>query len=173
MDYAVKSTALTSRAGQTALPGGKVDEEDGDVLDSCESRPPIHPSISTVLVSACLPISSGCEANEEVAFLDDESILDGLRAAQGEVAHIFDHPLEALLDPELARGEKLVSIGSEDWPCEAGLYVSPRRFLRPHACASKNSFFVVSSVGGLIELHGQRPGWARRTACIVFGALPL
>ncbi|KAH8983187.1 hypothetical protein EDB92DRAFT_1891481 [Lactarius akahatsu] len=51
-----------------------------------------------------------------VALLDDVSILDGLRAAPGEVAHIFDHPLEALLDPELARDEKL------DWPYEAELY---------------------------------------------------
>jgi coenzyme A diphosphatase NUDT7 len=51
-----------------------------------------------------------------VALLDDVSIIDGLRAAPGEVAHIFDHPLEALLDPELAWGEKLVLVGTEDWP---------------------------------------------------------
>ena len=63
-----------------------------------------------------------------VALLDDVSILDGLRASPGEVAHIFDHPLEALLDPELARSEKLVPVGSEDWPYEEELYVSPRRF---------------------------------------------
>lgn len=49
-----------------------------------------------------------------VALLDDVSILDGLCAAPGEAAHTLDHPLEALLDPELARGENLVPIGSED-----------------------------------------------------------
>ena len=65
-----------------------------------------------------------------IAFLDDVVILDGLRAAPGEVARIFDHPLEALLDPELAltpeREEKatLVPLGSDDWPCEADLRVS-------------------------------------------------
>jgi peroxisomal coenzyme A diphosphatase NUDT7 len=58
-----------------------------------------------------------------VALLDDASILDGLRASPSEVAHIFDHPLEALLDPELARKEALVPLGSVDWPYEAELYV--------------------------------------------------
>ena len=41
-----------------------------------------------------------------VVLLDDVSILDGLDAALGEVAHVFDCPLEALPDPELAHGEK-------------------------------------------------------------------
>ncbi|KAN0138871.1 hypothetical protein V8E53_003259 [Lactarius tabidus] len=57
-----------------------------------------------------------------VAPLDYVSILDGLCAALREVAHIFDHPLEALLSPELARSERLVPIGSEDWPHEAEFY---------------------------------------------------
>ena len=90
-----------------------------------------------------------------VALLDDVSILDGLRAAPGEVAHIFTHPLEALLDPELARSEKLVPMGSEDWPYEAELYVSRRHFCAPRVCTYKNCFFAISFVG-LTELHGQR-----------------
>jgi coenzyme A diphosphatase NUDT7 len=81
-----------------------------------------------------------------VALLDDVSMLDGLRAAPGEVAHIFDHSLEALLDPELARGEKLVSIGSEDWPYEAELYVSLRPPTYTTSSAAKN--LAVSFVGG-------------------------
>ena len=81
------------------------------------------------------------------------SILDGLCASPGEVAHIFDHPLEALLDPELARSEKLVPVGSEDWPYEEELYVSPRRlFLRSHARVAKIwSFSFV-----WVEFQGQR-----------------
>ena len=65
-----------------------------------------------------------------IAFLDDISVLEELRAAPGEVARIFDHPLEALLDPELLplllrdSEEKLVSFGSEDWPYETELHVS-------------------------------------------------
>jgi peroxisomal coenzyme A diphosphatase NUDT7 len=61
-----------------------------------------------------------------IAFLDDLSVLEELRAAPGEVARIFDHPLEALLDPELLRDseERLVPLGSEDWPYETELHVS-------------------------------------------------
>jgi peroxisomal coenzyme A diphosphatase NUDT7 len=61
-----------------------------------------------------------------IAFLDDTSVLEDLRAAPGEVARIFDHSLEALLDPELLRDseEKLVPLGSEDWPYETELHVS-------------------------------------------------
>jgi hypothetical protein len=58
-----------------------------------------------------------------VAYLDDVSVLEALRAEPSEVARIFDHPLEALLDPELAREEGLVPIGSEDWPYEEELHV--------------------------------------------------
>lgn len=58
-----------------------------------------------------------------VALLDDVSILEELRPAPAEVTCIFDHPLEALLDPELARQETLVPLGSNDWQYEAELYV--------------------------------------------------
>jgi hypothetical protein len=37
-----------------------------------------------------------------------------VRRTGGEVGDIFDHLLEGLLDPELARGETLVPIGSKD-----------------------------------------------------------
>ena len=61
-----------------------------------------------------------------IAFLDDISVLEELCASPREVARIFDHPLEALLDPELLRDseEKLVTIGSEDWPYETEFHVS-------------------------------------------------
>jgi hypothetical protein len=59
-----------------------------------------------------------------VAYLEDVSVLEELRAAPHEVARIFDHPLEAVLDPELARDQEgLVPHGSEDWPYEPELYV--------------------------------------------------
>ncbi len=62
-----------------------------------------------------------------IAFLEDISVVEELRAAPGEVARIFDHPLEALLDPELLlrdSEEKLVPLGSEHWPYETELHVS-------------------------------------------------
>jgi coenzyme A diphosphatase NUDT7 len=68
-----------------------------------------------------------------IVFLDDTSVLEELRAAPREVARIFDHPLEALLDPELLRDseDELVPLGSEDWSYETELHVSlsPRVFL--------------------------------------------
>jgi len=124
-----RSKELRSHPGQTALPGGKVDEEDGDVIETAfreaneEVALPLHsPHVHTLCTLDPFISQYKVVVTPVVALLDDVSILDGLRAAPGEVAHIFDHPLEALLDPELARGEKLVSVGSEDWPYEAELY---------------------------------------------------
>ena len=59
-----------------------------------------------------------------VAVLTRPSVLDGLKAAQTEVACIFTHPLKAILDPDLARNEPLVALGSGDWPYDKELYVS-------------------------------------------------
>ena len=63
-----------------------------------------------------------------IAFLDDVSVLEELRAAPGEVACIFDHPLEALLDPGLLRDcdseQTLVPLGSEHWQYETEFHVS-------------------------------------------------
>ena len=168
-----RSKELRSHPGQTALPGGKVDEGDAGVVETAVSLS----SFSLLLVPLCDragPLTTPRhfffwfgqfrEANEEVAFplrsphvhtlctldpfiskyelvvtpvvalLDDVSVLEGLRAAPGEVAHIFDHPLEALLDPELARSEALVPLGSGDWPYEAEFHVRsscswPRAFV--------------------------------------------
>lgn len=58
-----------------------------------------------------------------VAFLADTGLLDSLIAADGEVAHIFTHPLEALLDPSIARQEPLVAPGTEDWIYDDTLHV--------------------------------------------------
>lgn len=43
----------------------------------------------------------------------------------GEVDRIFDHPLEAILDPALAAKENLAPKGSEDWIYEEELHVCP------------------------------------------------
>ncbi|KAH9029876.1 NUDIX hydrolase domain-like protein [Lactarius pseudohatsudake] len=124
-----RSKELRSHPGQTALPGGKVDEEDGDVIETAfreaneEVAFPLHSSHVHILCTLDPFVSQyKVIVTPVVALLDDVSILDDLRAAPGEVAHIFDHPVEALLDPELARDEKLVPVGSEDWPYESGLY---------------------------------------------------
>lgn len=78
-----------------------------------------------------------------IAFLDDVAVLDGLRAAPGEVACIFDHPLEAMLEPELLLKREgregreelaLVPRGSDDWPYETELHVSFLTFILGCVC---------------------------------------
>jgi hypothetical protein len=59
-----------------------------------------------------------------IALLTDLSVLNNLKASEAEVDRIFDHPLEAVLDPTLASKELLVAIGSEDWPYEVKYHVS-------------------------------------------------
>lgn len=59
-----------------------------------------------------------------VAVLTRPSLLKELKAQEGEVACIFTHPLKALLDPSIAKGESLVEPGTEDWPYQEDLYVS-------------------------------------------------
>jgi peroxisomal coenzyme A diphosphatase NUDT7 len=58
-----------------------------------------------------------------VAYLSDLTVLDGLRACETEVDHIFDHPLEMFLDPTLNEGEILSERGSELWPYKEELHV--------------------------------------------------
>ena len=154
-----RSKELRSQSGQTALPGGKVDEADAGVVETAVSLSLFPCLLLVPLWDRAGPLTTSRhfgqfrEADEEVAFslrsphvhtlctldpfvsrndlvvtpvvalLDDVSVLEGLRAAPGEVSHIFDHPLEALLDPKLARSEALVPLGSEDWPYEAELHV--------------------------------------------------
>ena len=65
-----------------------------------------------------------------VAFLADTSVLQRLKAAENEVSCIFSHPLEAILDPSLSEKEKLVPIGSEDWPYQTEYHVREKHLLR-------------------------------------------
>jgi coenzyme A diphosphatase NUDT7 len=67
---------------------------------------------------------------------DPQSILSQLSPNEGEVDHIFHHPLEALLDPDPnlipvldVEREKFSVIGGEDWPYETEWYVSTFRQL--------------------------------------------
>jgi hypothetical protein len=63
-----------------------------------------------------------------VAYLTNPSVLTDLVASENEVSCIFTHPLEALLDPLIAKGEQLVMMGSEDWPYTTILHVWEKVF---------------------------------------------
>ncbi|WVW78330.1 hypothetical protein I302_100284 [Kwoniella bestiolae CBS 10118] len=133
---------LTTRAktmrrhpSQTALPGGKVDPEDPDVIHTARREafeeiglPLDHPSIHhlTILepVMTILPLNSHMKnhivVTPVVCFISSPSILPNLIPNADEVDAIFTHPLKGcltgLLDDRDLEG--LVDIGGEWWPHE-------------------------------------------------------
>ncbi|KAG6840120.1 hypothetical protein C0991_008880 [Blastosporella zonata] len=124
-----RSKTLRTHPGQTALPGGRVDDTDASFIETAFreayeevglplNSPDIHtvavlePSISLYKI-VVIPI---------VAILTRPSLLGELKAEESEVACIFTHPLRGALDPSIAKSEPLVEIGSEDWPYEVELY---------------------------------------------------
>ncbi|KAF8485813.1 NUDIX hydrolase domain-like protein [Russula ochroleuca] len=124
-----RSKELRSHPGQTALPGGKVDQSDAGVVETAfreaneEVGLPLRsPHVHTLCSLEPFVSPKGVLVTPVIAFLDDVGVLDGLQAAPGEVACIFDHPLEAVLEPELLEALALVPRGSDDWPYEAELH---------------------------------------------------
>ncbi|KAJ6582966.1 NUDIX hydrolase domain-like protein [Mycena vulgaris] len=124
-----RSKALRTHAGQTALPGGRADESDLDLVQTAyreaneEVRLPLDsPEIHTLAtLQPCISLHK-LVVTPVIALLTDRSIISTLKAAEDEVAHIFSHPLEAILDPAMARKEALVSPGSEDWIYDTELH---------------------------------------------------
>ncbi|KAI4522136.1 hypothetical protein K525DRAFT_284037 [Schizophyllum commune Loenen D] len=118
-----RSKSLRTHSGQTALPGGRVDPTDANVVETALreaheevklplSSPHVHPiCLLDPFVSAHHLI-----VTPVIALLSDVSVLDTLEANADEVAHIFTHPLHAILDPSEAQSLPLVPKGSEDWP---------------------------------------------------------
>ncbi|EJD49664.1 hypothetical protein AURDEDRAFT_100608 [Auricularia subglabra TFB-10046 SS5] len=128
-----RSLAMRTHAGQTALPGGKADEDEetpaltafreaheevglppstlGSTVHILCSFPPF-PSLHKLLV---VPV---------VAFLTDNNLLAGLERSVSEVDALFYHQLEAVLDPGLANqpGIELAKKGSHNWPYDDDLY---------------------------------------------------
>ncbi|TFK40219.1 NUDIX hydrolase domain-like protein [Crucibulum laeve] len=124
-----RSKALRTHAGQTALPGGKVDDSDKDLFATAfreaheEVGLPLDcPHVYTLgLLKPSISIHK-LIVTPVIAVLTRTEVLGRLKAAEGEVARIFSHPLEAILNPVQAASEPLVSIGSEDWPYETSYY---------------------------------------------------
>ncbi|KAG8892717.1 hypothetical protein FRC00_011682 [Tulasnella sp. 408] len=131
-----RSKELRSHPGQAALPGGKSDEEDETPVrtafrEACEeiglpTAP--HPLAAHIQVLTLLPPQLSLFrllVTPVVAFCHrPDLILPTLKANEAEVAGIFDHPLEAFLDPDVMKrdGERLVEKG-EDWIYEDELHV--------------------------------------------------
>lgn len=143
-----RSKELRTHAGQTALPGGKMDEADNNLVETAVSRylgafneadfhitfkfreafeevrlPLNSPSIYTIGMLAPFLSLHRLVVTPIIALLTEPSVVDTLKASEGEVSRIFSHPLEALLDPTLALREPLVPATSEDWPYATELHV--------------------------------------------------
>ncbi|EKM57847.1 uncharacterized protein PHACADRAFT_251727 [Phanerochaete carnosa HHB-10118-sp] len=124
-----RSKTLRTHPGQTALPGGKMDETDNDVVETAYREafeevglPLHHSSIYTLCVLRPFISLTRLLVSPVVALLTDISVLHRLVPSEGEVEAIFDHPLEAFLDPHLSQQEDLVAIGSEPWPSDEQFY---------------------------------------------------
>ncbi|KAI0709890.1 NUDIX hydrolase domain-like protein [Earliella scabrosa] len=120
-----RDKSLRAHPGQVALPGGKVDTTDADVMETAYREaheevglPRDCPHIHTVCTLRPYIASSKLLVTPVVALLTDTSVLDNLVPAVGEVERIFDHPLEAILEPSLASKENLAAKGSADWVYE-------------------------------------------------------
>ncbi|KAG1887187.1 NUDIX hydrolase domain-like protein, partial [Suillus subluteus] len=160
-----RSKSLRAHPGQTALPGGKADEEDESLVWTAlreaneEVGLPLPPTSSNIhfittlppflsasqllvtpvvvllssppplvpfsLSSSTLDSSSNASPNTPPN-TSSHPILTSLTPSLTEVDRIFDHPLEAMLDPRvlLNKGESLVDVG-EDWPYGAGDVYNP------------------------------------------------
>ncbi|PSS34043.1 hypothetical protein PHLCEN_2v1947 [Hermanssonia centrifuga] len=120
-----RSKTLRTHPGQTALPGGKMDETDQDAFETAYREafeevglPMNHPAVHTLCALRPFFAVSKLLVTPVVAVLTDPSVLCSLTPCESEVDVIFDHPLEALLDPTLSAQERLVEIKSELWPAE-------------------------------------------------------
>ncbi|EGN99048.1 hypothetical protein SERLA73DRAFT_181831 [Serpula lacrymans var. lacrymans S7.3] len=124
-----RSKLLRSHPGQTALPGGKVDVSDRSLIHAAlreaheeVALPLSSPHVHTLCLLRPFLSASQLLVTPVVALLTDISILDLLEPSPAEVDRIFDHPLEAILDPSLAKYEPLVPKQSEHWPYETEYY---------------------------------------------------
>lgn len=65
-----------------------------------------------------------------LALLSKPELVNSLNPSPQEVSHIFHHPLEAILDPGIAKHCPLTEIGSENWPYESEVYVCYCHYFR-------------------------------------------
>lgn len=148
-----RSKSLRSHPGQVALPGGRCDPEDESMASTAVSDTTCSLTILFILWNVKIR-----EAHEEVGlarshphihilttlapFLSQfrllvtpvigwatsPEFLRELKANEGEVDEIWEHPLEAVLSPELVcqpnlLTRELAEKGTEGWPYESDIYV--------------------------------------------------
>jgi len=125
-----RSKALRTHAGQTALPGGKADEGDTNLMETAfreayeEVQLPLNcPDIYPIGLHEPFISLHKLIVTPVFSLLTRTELLSKLKPSEGEVARIFSHPLKAILDPRLSEHEaSLAEMGGEDWPYESTYY---------------------------------------------------
>lgn len=126
-----RAKTLRTHPGQTALPGGRMDETDASIVETAYREafeevglPLNHPDIHTLcfLHPFIAWTRSLILVTPIVSLLTDLSVIETLQPAECEVDLIFDHPLEAILKPSISASEPLVDLNSELWPSDNEFY---------------------------------------------------
>jgi len=125
-----RSKQLRSHPGQTALPGGRSEQDDGSPIMTALreaneeiSLPLDCPNVHVLRTLPPFPSLWSLVVTPVVCILSDISVLAQLVPDPGEVHDIFDHPLEGFLDPSILKDDPNLSpIGSGNWPYSAELY---------------------------------------------------
>ncbi|CAE6374833.1 unnamed protein product [Rhizoctonia solani] len=129
-----RSKSLRSHPGQVALPGGRCDPEDGSVVKTAirEAHEEVglaydHPHVHILTTLAPFISQFRLLVTPVIAWATDSEFIHELRANESEVDEIWDHPLEAMLSPELVRqsgvlSRPLAGENTEGWPYESDVY---------------------------------------------------
>lgn len=135
---------LRSHPGQTALPGGKIDADDAGPVEAARreaweevglSLDPSDPNVRLICTLDPFLSKYKLVVHPVVCVLSSSAVVDALKPSPDEVAGIFEHPLEALLDGKW-EGDAAATPserGGTDWPYEEEYYVSSA-CLKPPAC---------------------------------------
>ncbi|CAE7199667.1 unnamed protein product [Rhizoctonia solani] len=129
-----RSKSLRSHPGQVALPGGRCDPEDGSMVNTAirEAHEEVglsydHPHVHVLTTLAPFLSQFRLLVTPVIAWATGSEFINELKANESEVDEIWDHPLEAVLSPELVRqpgvlSRSLAEKNTEGWPYESDVY---------------------------------------------------
>lgn len=100
-----------------------------------------HPDIHTLCTLQPFVSWTRLLVTPVVALLTNLDVLNHLIPSEGEVDVIFDHPLEAILDPHLSAEENLVELNSELWPSDQEFHVCDNFPLVAHNGSSMSTLY--------------------------------
>ncbi|CAE6445839.1 unnamed protein product [Rhizoctonia solani] len=129
-----RSKSLRSHPGQVALPGGRCDPEDSSMVKTAirEAQEEVglaydHPHVHVLTTLAPFLSQFRLLVTPVIAWATSPEFMHELKANESEVDEIWDHPLEAVLFPELVHqpgvlSRPLAEKNTEGWPYESDVY---------------------------------------------------